>query len=355
MAENWIDLWEAGNYPQGNFTEKDLDEIVESYDPRLHEAPHVIGHPKVDDPAYGWIDRVRRVGKRLQGLSRQILPEFREWVRQGLYKKRSVTLSRSIDPKGRLYLKNVGWLGAAPPAVKGLANVQFAATANDTVIEFDAKNKSDQEEETEMADEKNKQTDPAAAAGGGISGGQPAAGADAAKAAEFAEKLKAMETENAKLRKELEGKAASPELAEFAEKAKVMEGQVAALQRSLRVKDTETRLKELGAEGKVTPAMMKLGLVEFMADLDNSVEVQFAEGVKESREAFMWRLLGNLPKVVQFGERGLAARAAGINTVDVPAEFAEADPKQLELNAKAKKYQKEHNCSYAEALAQIRA
>ncbi|MDP3715502.1 MAG: peptidase, partial [Burkholderiales bacterium] len=37
------------------FTEADLKASAEAYDPALHEAPIVIGHPKTDDPAYGWI------------------------------------------------------------------------------------------------------------------------------------------------------------------------------------------------------------------------------------------------------------------------------------------------------------
>ena len=35
------------------FSEADLDGVVQNYDPAVHEAPIVIGHPKTDAPAYG--------------------------------------------------------------------------------------------------------------------------------------------------------------------------------------------------------------------------------------------------------------------------------------------------------------
>ncbi|MDF5823150.1 hypothetical protein P4237_07820 [Pseudomonas aeruginosa] len=36
------------------FTEAILQEIAATYDPALSEAPLVIGHPKLNAPAYGW-------------------------------------------------------------------------------------------------------------------------------------------------------------------------------------------------------------------------------------------------------------------------------------------------------------
>ena len=35
------------------FSEADLDGVVRNYDPAVHEAPIVFGHPKTDAPAYG--------------------------------------------------------------------------------------------------------------------------------------------------------------------------------------------------------------------------------------------------------------------------------------------------------------
>ena len=38
-----------------DFSESDLAACAQAYDPALHEAPLVIGHPKHDGPAYGWV------------------------------------------------------------------------------------------------------------------------------------------------------------------------------------------------------------------------------------------------------------------------------------------------------------
>ncbi len=44
------------------YTNEDLDKIVSNYNPEEHEAPIVIGHPKTNAPAYGWIEKLQRVG-----------------------------------------------------------------------------------------------------------------------------------------------------------------------------------------------------------------------------------------------------------------------------------------------------
>jgi len=92
-------------------------------------APIVIGHPKTDDPAFGWIDRVFREGKTLFAEVTEVAKEFREAVNQGFYKKRSISLYPDLT------LKHVGFLGAMPPAVKGLADIKF--NGSDSAICFE--------------------------------------------------------------------------------------------------------------------------------------------------------------------------------------------------------------------------
>ncbi len=111
------------------WTEADLDKLVSSYDPKVHEAPAVIGHPKDDAPAYGWVKGLKREGDILFANVDPTVPEFIAWLQKGLYKKRSI----SVYPDGTL--RHIGFLGAQPPAVKGLPDFTF----NDpeaAVIEF---------------------------------------------------------------------------------------------------------------------------------------------------------------------------------------------------------------------------
>lgn len=124
IMPKWFAIFKAGKHTDssGNtkeWTEADLDKIVASYDPAKHEAPIVIGHPKTNAPAYGWIESLKRVGDTLYAKAKQLVPEFVEMVNKGLFKKRSI----SLYPDGTL--RHVGFLGATPPAVKGLPDVEF--------------------------------------------------------------------------------------------------------------------------------------------------------------------------------------------------------------------------------------
>ena len=120
----------SSNGQEKEFSQTDLENIASSYDPSVSEAPLVIGHPKTNDPAYGWIENLKVTGDRLIAKAKQVVPEFLEAVKNGLFKKRSVSLTQ--DGK----LRHVGFLGAELPAVKGLADLSFSETETDTTYEF---------------------------------------------------------------------------------------------------------------------------------------------------------------------------------------------------------------------------
>jgi hypothetical protein len=123
LAGQWLELFRSGNYgDKGNFSNSDLDQIVRNFEPLFHEPPAVIGHPQQDAPAYGRIDGLRRSGDTLLGKFKQVDPKFEEMVKAGRFKKRSVSLYQTA--KGWM-LRHVGFLGAQPPEVKGLANASF--------------------------------------------------------------------------------------------------------------------------------------------------------------------------------------------------------------------------------------
>ncbi len=121
------------------FTEAHLATCAASYDPAKHEAPIVVGHPKTDAPAYGWVRGLNAAGSDLSAEAHQVNPEFAELVRQGAFKKISASFYEPDCPRnpvpGAYYLRHVGFLGAQPPAVKGLRTPQFAEEQGG-VIEF---------------------------------------------------------------------------------------------------------------------------------------------------------------------------------------------------------------------------
>ncbi|WP_180897306.1 hypothetical protein [Martelella soudanensis] len=112
------------------FTERDLSEIAQAYDAKLHEAPIVVGHPKTNAPAFGWVDKVVAKPDGLHAVPRQVNAEFEEMVKQGAYKKVSAAFypkhAQNNPTPGLPYLRHIGFLGAQPPAVKGLSPIEFS-------------------------------------------------------------------------------------------------------------------------------------------------------------------------------------------------------------------------------------
>lgn len=131
----WVEIFRTGTHTDSRgrkmkWNERDLDRIVSTYDPKKREAPIVVGHPKSNAPAWGWVARLRRRGQVLEARFRQVAPAFVRAVREGRYKKRSV----SLYPDGTL--RHVGWLGGVPPAVEGMADAVFKGKKKHQIYEF---------------------------------------------------------------------------------------------------------------------------------------------------------------------------------------------------------------------------
>jgi hypothetical protein len=122
-----------------NFSESDLAATVRAYDPALHEAPLVIGHPKHDAPAAGWVKSLQATADGLIAEPQQVDAAFAEQIAKGSYKKISASFYQPDSPgnpvPGVYYLRHVGFLGAQPPAVKGLRAIELA-DGEEGVIEF---------------------------------------------------------------------------------------------------------------------------------------------------------------------------------------------------------------------------
>lgn len=123
------------------FTEADVAATAAAYDPATFEAPMVVGHPQMDAPAYGWVKSLDFTEGKLRAEGHQVEPQFAELVRDGRFKKVSARFYRPDSPDnpkpGVWYLRHVGFLGAAAPAVKGLKPAAFASREAGTVdVEF---------------------------------------------------------------------------------------------------------------------------------------------------------------------------------------------------------------------------
>jgi len=122
-----------------NFSESDLAATVRAYSPAVHEAPLVIGHPKHDAPAAGWVKSLQATAEGLIAEPQQVDPAFAELVANKRFKKISASFYHPDSPSnpvpGVYYLRHVGFLGAQPPAIKGLRPIDLADT-DEGVIEF---------------------------------------------------------------------------------------------------------------------------------------------------------------------------------------------------------------------------
>lgn len=123
--ENLIEVFRSGVHTDSagverEWTDSDIDNLVNTYNNQTeHEAPAVFGHPKTDDPAHGWVKKLKKVGSKVYAQFQQLSDSFKDSVNSGAYKKVSI----AIYPNG--LLRHVGFLGATPPAIKGMAAAKF--------------------------------------------------------------------------------------------------------------------------------------------------------------------------------------------------------------------------------------
>ncbi|MBF0516373.1 MAG: hypothetical protein HQK97_04515 [Nitrospirae bacterium] len=118
----------AGNVRE--WTEGDLDQLAANYNSRQGDAPVVIGHPKSDSPAYGWVNGLQRKGNILTASLKDVNPDFQQMVKNGAFRNRSVAVNADMS------LRHVGFLGATPPAIQGLKPVEFKDDGTAALIEF---------------------------------------------------------------------------------------------------------------------------------------------------------------------------------------------------------------------------
>lgn len=127
-----VEIFRAGTHRASSgqvmtISVEEVARIAASYNPEYHEAPVVVGHPADNQPAFGWVKGLKEVGGKLLA-SLEIVPEFVEAISKGLFRKRSASFYQNLEGKG-MYLRHLAFLGAAPPAVKALADISLSDMA----------------------------------------------------------------------------------------------------------------------------------------------------------------------------------------------------------------------------------
>lgn len=324
------------------FSEADLAASAAAYDPALHEAPLVVGHPRHDAPAYGWVKSLS-VGAGLEAEPHQVDPAFAEMVGRGAFKKISASFyspdSQGNPVPGVYYLRHVGFLGAQPPAVKGLRSPEFA-DGEAGIVEFadwsdmqnaslwrrmrewvigrfglDEADKAIPSYAVETLEAEARQEDADEPAPGNPAFSDPQQEIPAVTPEEKA----AVEAENARLRQQV----ADAEAREKA--ARLAAGQV----------ENAAFAEGLVTAGRLLP-VQKDFIVSFMGQVAEVGVVEFGEGdAKQSKPALQGfkEFLSALPVAVDFGERAGDGDKPEVNLEDGPSiaaaavEFQEAEAK----------------------------
>lgn len=136
---DWVEVFRSGTHIAGNgveraWTNDELDQMVANHNAAT-AAPIVIGHPQVNDPAYGWVDQLKRAGNSLLAKFRDVHAEFAKAAEGGAYRKRSVRIYKT--PENTFAIEHVGFLGAKRPAI-ALDALNYSARASGEVFDFEA-------------------------------------------------------------------------------------------------------------------------------------------------------------------------------------------------------------------------
>jgi hypothetical protein len=325
-----LEVFKPGKHPATNgqtykFSEAQVAAIAEAYDPALHQAPYVIGHPKGAAPSYGWANAFTfSEGKLKITEQEKVDPAFAEMVNAGRFNKISLALYAPDDennPKpGSYYPHHVAFLGAQPPAVKGLKSAEFGE-ADANVIEF--MDWTDRDVASLFRglrewiigkfgkDEADKVIPDYLVTSLTESAVQPNNTDVVAYSEQEKEdmlKQEQLAAQEAVLNKKADAQAAR-EIA-FAEREKSLKASEAERRRVL----LGTEVDVLVAAGKILPKD-KAPLVAFMETLDAGAVIEFGEGdKKEKKPSIEWLrgFLKTLPKAVEFAERG----ANGVERID---------------------------------------
>lgn len=262
-----IDIFAVGEWNGDKYSDKDLDQIVQSFDEtRDYLKPYVkLGHGEEQSllrsdelPAAGYIDKIYRKGQKIVADLVRVPKKIYELIKRQAYTKISSELFVNLKVKGKKYplaLKSIALLGGETPAVHtldeihGLFSLDAAVLAfskeADTVAEcqFDIRhfNENDRKEEQDMAtiEELTRQN------------------------AKLEAEIKSVESENAALENDFSEaqaklKTMETSLKEFKDKSENLEKSIAKMEKDVRDKEIETEVRSYVKEGKIVPAQEPL-------------------------------------------------------------------------------------------------
>ncbi len=373
--DDWFEIFRAGEQTDSKgrtetFSEADLDSIVANHnadDP----APLVVGHPKTNHPAYGWSSDLKREGDTLFAKATDVVSEFEDAVKAKMYRKRSISISP--DGNGGYQLRHIGFLGAKPPAVAGLADLAFSENHETTLYEYaleDAVQESAwgmdsitrmfrklrewviSEHDIETAD----QVIPDYQINSlqhSVTAMNDELGDDKRFSANNSQDSDQETNEMSNFSQE-DLDAAQ---AEQKKRADTAEAQLKKLQFEQRQGEAQTLVDGLVNDGKLLPAQTE-GLAEFMAQLaewDGNFEFSAGDDdskVEKSPYDFASDLLNSLGKQIQTGEDQRESDDTTVCNYSAPDGYT-VNQERADLHQKALDYAEKHNVDYIVAVQKV--
>lgn len=336
----------ASNGTSIDFTEGDLAATAAAYDPAVSEAPIVVGHPSTDGPAYGWVKSFSAQGADLFAEPHQVNPEFAELVKAGAFKKVSISLYPKDHPHnpvpGVYYPRHLGYLGATPPAIKGLKPTEFAAADAECIeleLDFTEEQPATETPEPSSLPPESEAQHP----GTGVS--PEGSTTPPPEPTVTPEEKAALEARNTQLQAELD--AARTEL----------QAQASASNTAAHAAFAEGLI----AEARIAPADKALVIATLdhleppvLAGAQGQV-VEFGEGeAKKPMATALMDWLKALPKRVEFTEQATRDRAAQADNTANTVQYAEGTPPEsIDLDKRIRAYATEHKLSYGEAATAV--
>ncbi|MBL1121383.1 MAG: hypothetical protein D8M26_00670 [Ignavibacteriae bacterium] len=301
----------------------DLNFIASSYNPSEDEAPIVIGHPENNDPAFGWVSSlsVSEEGKLLaETQDDKLHPDFLSALKEGRYKKRSI----SLTPEGKL--RHVGFLGAAKPSVKGLADIQFTTQASE-VYEFDVEKDAKVETKEEVI--------------------KPEIEND--KLASLSQEINTLKDSISAMQKNF----SESELKSTKTSIEKINSQLNSLQSKISNSDFEKMLDEKVNVGTLTPAIKDkvLEVLNFMQSQNFSENFSVSKFQSESNKLLV-SLVNSFPKIIYY-ENFAEKPEDDSSFKDDSFIGMEIDSESKQLHKKAISLMKKDNITYLNAVTKL--
>jgi hypothetical protein len=130
IAIDGVEIFRSGTWKGDKYTEADLDEIVSNFPHVGFDVPVKLGHSDdPGEPAYGWVEKIFRVGDRLLANLRDVPDEIYKALQAVRYDAVSAEIYFDLERNGRKFrraLKAIALLGAETPGVAGLKPLRAA-------------------------------------------------------------------------------------------------------------------------------------------------------------------------------------------------------------------------------------